>query len=133
MIFPSDVIRELKKYTAFFEESFVKITYTKYRRSWRYKDDEQSFLAGKAVFIIEPQIDNTSECRLFDYSSILDFKVNDENYLDFVNSLNLSFKNIKDLSLNEMRTILANNALAANKAPKLEKLVEKRKEIDTMF
>ena len=86
MILPSDVIRELLKYTAFFQESFVQIG-GKYRRSWRYKDDEPSFLAGKVVFVIEPQIDNTlPECRLFDYSPILTAKITDENYLDFVNS-----------------------------------------------
>lgn len=133
MILPSDVIRELLKYTAFFQESFVQIG-GKYRRSWRYKDDEPSFLAGKVVFVIEPQIDNTlPECRLFDYSSILTAKITDENYLDFVNSLDLSFKDIKDLKKDEMVQILANNAMAANKAPKLEMLVNKRKDIDTMF
>lgn len=133
MILPSDVIRELLKYTAFFQESFVQIG-GKYRRSWRYKDDEPSFLAGKVVFVIEPQYDNTlPECRLFDYSSILTAKITDENYLDFVNSLDLSFKDIKDLKKDEMIQILANNAMAANKAPKLELLVNKRKEIDTMF
>lgn len=133
MILPSDVIRELLKYTAFFQESFVQIG-GKYRRSWRYKDDEPSFLAGKVVFVIEPQIDNTlPECRLFDYSSILTAKITDENYLDFVNSLDLSFKDIKDLKKSEMIQILANNAMAANKAPKLEMLVNKRKDIDTMF
>lgn len=133
MILPSDVIRELLKYTAFFQESFVQMG-GKYRRSWRYKDDEPSFLAGKVVFVIEPQIDNTlPECRLFDYSSILTAKITDENYLDFVNSLDLSFKDIKDLKKDEMVQILANNAMAANKAPKLELLVNKRKEIDTMF
>lgn len=133
MILPSDVIRELLKYTAFFQESFVQIG-GKYRRSWRYKDDEPSFLAGKVVFVIEPQIDNTlPECRLFDYSPILTAKITDENYLDFVNSLDLSFKDIKDLKKSEMIQILANNAMAANKAPKLEMLVNKRKDIDTMF
>ena len=133
MILPSDVIRELLKYTAFFQESFVQIG-GKYRRSWRYKDDEPSFLAGKVVFVIEPQYDNTlPECRLFDYSSILTAKITDENYLDFVNSLDLSFKDIKDLKKSEMIQILANNAMAANKAPKLEMLVNKRKDIDTMF
>lgn len=133
MILPSDVIRELLKYTAFFQESFVQMG-GKYRRSWRYKDDEPSFLAGKVVFVIEPQYDNTiPECRLFDYSSILTAKITDENYLDFVNSLDLSFKDIKDLKKDEMLQILANNAMAANKAPKLELLVNKRKEIDTMF
>ncbi|MBR4316212.1 MAG: hypothetical protein IKP65_04490 [Alphaproteobacteria bacterium] len=133
MILPSDVIRELLKYTAFFQESFVQIG-GKYRRSWRYKDDEPSFLAGKVVFVIEPQYDNTiPECRLFDYSSIITAKITDENYLDFVNSLDLSFKDIKDLKKDEMLQILANNAMAANKAPKLELLVNKRKEIDTMF
>ena len=133
MILPNDVIRELLKYTAFFQESFVQIG-GKYRRSWRYKDDEPSFLAGKVVFIIEPQYDNTlPECRLFDYSPILTAKITDENYLDFVNSLDLSFKDIKDLKKSEMIQILANNAMAANKAPKLELLVNKRKEIDTMF
>ena len=133
MILPSDVIRELLKYTAFFQESFVQMG-GKYRRSWRYKDDEPSFLAGKVVFVIEPQIDNTlPECRLFDYSSILTAKITDENYLDFVNSLDLSFKDIKDLKKSEMIQILANNAMAANKAPKLEMLVNKRKDIDTMF
>lgn len=133
MILPSDVIRELLKYTAFFQESFVQIG-GKYRRSWRYKDDEPSFLAGKVVFVIEPQIDNTlPECRLFDYSPILTAKITDENYLDFVNSLDLSFKDIKNLKKSEMIQILANNAMAANKAPKLELLVNKRKEIDTMF
>lgn len=133
MILPSDVIRELLKYTAFFQESFVQIG-GKYRRSWRYKDDEPSFLAGKVVFVIEPQIDNTlPECRLFDYSPILTAKITDENYLDFVNSLDLSFKDIKNLKKSEMIQILANNAMAANKAPKLEMLVNKRKDIDTMF
>ena len=133
MILPSDVIRELLKYTAFFQESFVQMG-GKYRRSWRYKDDEPSFLAGKVVFVIEPQYDNTlPECRLFDYSSILTAKITDEYYLDFVNSLDLSFKDIKDLKKDEMVQILANNAMAANKAPKLELLVNKRKEIDTMF
>lgn len=133
MILPNDVIRELLKYTAFFQESFVQIG-GKYRRSWRYKDDEPSFLAGKVVFVIEPQYDNTlPECRLFDYSSILTAKITDENYLDFVNSLELSFKDIKDLKKSEMIQILANNAMAANKAPKLEMLVNKRKDIDTMF
>lgn len=133
MILPNDVIRELLKYTAFFQESFVQIG-GKYRRSWRYKDDEPSFLAGKVVFVIEPQYDNTlPECRLFDYSPILTAKITDENYLDFVNSLDLSFKDIKDLKKSEMIQILANNAMAANKAPKLEMLVNKRKEIDTMF
>lgn len=133
MILHSDVIRELMKYTAFFQESFVQMG-DKYRRSWRYRDDEQSFLAGKVVFVIEPQYDNTlPECRLFDYSPILTTKITDENYLNFVNSLDLSFKNIKDLKKTEMIQILANNALAANKAPKLELLVNKRKEIDTMF
>ena len=133
MILPSDVIRELLKYTAFFQESLVQMG-GKYRRSWRYKDDEPSFLAGKVVFVIEPQYDNTlPECRLFDYSSILTAKITDENYLDFVNSLDLSFKDIKDLKKDEMIQILANNAMAANKAPKLELLVNKRKEIDTMF
>ncbi|MBO7526342.1 MAG: hypothetical protein J6T74_00420 [Clostridia bacterium] len=133
MILPSDVIRELLKYTAFFQESFVQIG-GKYRRSWRYKDDEPSFLAGKVVFVIEPQYDNTlPECRLFDYSPILTAKITDENYLDFVNSLDLSFKDIKDLKKSEMIQILANNAMAANKAPKLELLVNKRKDIDTMF
>lgn len=133
MILPNDVIRELLKYTAFFQESFVQIG-GKYRRSWRYKDDEPSFLAGKVVFVIEPQYDNTlPECRLFDYSSILTAKITDENYLDFVNSLDLSFKDIKDLKKSEMIQILANNAMAANKAPKLELLVNKRKDIDTMF
>lgn len=133
MILPNDVIRELLKYTAFFQESFVQIG-GKYRRSWRYKDDEPSFLAGKVVFVIEPQYDNTlPECRLFDYSPILTAKITDENYLDFVNSLDLSFKDIKDLKKSEMIQILANNAMAANKAPKLELLVNKRKEIDTMF
>lgn len=134
MILPNVVIRELLKYTAFFQESFVQIGCDKYRRSWRYKDDEPSFLAGKAVFVIEPQYDNTlPECRLFDYSSILTSKITDENYLDFVNSLDLSFKDIKDLKKSEMIQILANNAMAANKAPKLELLVNKRKDIDTMF
>jgi hypothetical protein len=133
VILPNDVIRELLKYTAFFQESFVQIG-GKYRRSWRYKDDEPSFLAGKVVFVIEPQYDNTlPECRLFDYSSILTAKITDENYLDFVNSLDLSFKDIKDLKKSEMIQILANNAMAANKAPKLEMLVNKRKDIDTMF
>ena len=133
MILPSDVIRELLKYTAFFQESFVQMG-GKYRRSWRYKDDEPSFLAGKVVFVIEPQYDNTiPECRLFDYSSIITAKITDENYLYFVNSLDLSFKDIKDLKKDEMLQILANNAMAANKAPKLELLVNKRKEIDTMF
>ncbi len=133
MILPNDVIRELLKYTAFFQESFVQIG-GKYRRSWRYKDDEPSFLAGKVVFVIEPQYDNTlPECRLFDYSPILTAKITDENYLDFVNSLDLSFKDIKDLKKSEMIQILANNAMAANKAPKLEMLVNKRKDIDTMF
>ena len=126
MILPNDVIRELLKYTAFFQESFVQIG-GKYRRSWRYKDDEPSFLAGKVVFVIEPQYDNTlPECRLFDYSPILTAKITDENYLDFVNSLDLSFKDIKDLKKSEMIQILANNAMAANKAPKLEMLVNKR-------
>ena len=133
MILPNDVIRELLKYTAFFQESFVQIG-GKYRRSWRYKDDEPSFLAGKVVFVIEPQYDNTlPECRLFDYSPILTAKITDENYLDFVNSLDLSFKDIKDLKKSAMIQILANNAMAANKAPKLEMLVNKRKDIDTMF
>ena len=133
MILPNDVIRELFKYTAFFQESFVQMG-DKYRRSWRYKDDEPSFLAGKVVFVIEPQYDNTlPECRLFDYSPILTAKITDENYLDFVNSLDLSFKDIKDLKKSEMIQILANNAMAANKAPKLEMLVNKRKDIDTMF
>lgn len=133
MILPNDVIRELLKYTAFFQESFVQIG-GKYRRSWRYKDDEPSFLAGKVVFVIEPQYDNTlPECRLFDYTPILTAKITDENYLDFVNSLDLSFKDIKDLKKSEMIQILANNAMAANKAPKLEMLVNKRKDIDTMF
>jgi hypothetical protein len=133
VILPNDVIRELLKYTAFFQESFVQIG-GKYRRSWRYKDDEPSFLAGKVVFVIEPQYDNTlPECRLFDYSPILTAKITDENYLDFVNSLDLSFKDIKDLKKSEMIQILANNAMAANKAPKLELLVNKRKDIDTMF
>jgi hypothetical protein len=133
VILPNDVIRELLKYTAFFQESFVQIG-GKYRRSWRYKDDEPSFLAGKVVFVIEPQYDNTlPECRLFDYSPILTAKITDENYLDFVNSLDLSFKDIKDLKKSEMIQILANNAMAANKAPKLEMLVNKRKDIDTMF
>ena len=133
MILPNDVIRDLLKYTAFFQESFVQIG-GKYRRSWRYKDDEPSFLAGKVVFVIEPQYDNTlPECRLFDYSPILTAKITDENYLDFVNSLDLSFKDIKDLKKSEMIQILANNAMAANKAPKLELLVNKRKDIDTMF
>ena len=133
MILPNDVIRELLKYTAFFQESFVQIG-GKYRRSWRYKDDEPSFLAGKVVFVIEPQYDNTlPECRLFDYSPILTAKITDENYLDFVNSLDLSFNDIKDLKKSEMIQILANNAMAANKAPKLEMLVNKRKDIDTMF
>ena len=86
------------------------------------------------MFVIEPQYDNTlPECRLFDYSSILTAKITDENYLDFVNSLDLSFKDIKDLKKSEMIQILANNAMAANKAPKLEMLVNKRKDIDTMF
>lgn len=134
MILPSDVIHELLKYTAFFQESFVALGGYKYRRSWRYKDDEPSFLAGKVVFVIEPQYDNTlPECRLFDYSSILTAKITNENYLDFVNSLDLSFKDIKDLKKDEMIQIIANNAMAANKAPKLELLVNKRKEIDTMF
>ena len=134
MILPSDVIQELKKYTAFFQESFVALGGYKYGRSWRYKDDEPSFLAGKVVFVMEPQFDNTlPECRLFDYSSILTAKITNENYLNFVNSLDLSFKDIKDLKKDEMIQILANNAMAANKAPKLELLVNKRKEIDTMF
>ena len=134
MILPSDVIQELKKYTAFFQESFVALGSYKYGRSWRYKDDEPSFLAGKVVFVMEPKFDNTlPECRLFDYSSILTAKITNENYLNFVNSLDLSFKDIKDLKKDEMIQIIANNAMAANKAPKLELLVNKRKEIDTMF
>lgn len=134
MILPNVVIWELLKYKAFFQEAFVQMGGGKYIRSWRYKDDEPSFLAGKAVFVIESLYDNTlPECRLFDYSSILTSKITDENYLDFVNSLDLSFKDIKDLKKSEMIQILANNAMAANKAPKLELLVNKRKEIDTMF
>ena len=134
MILPNVVIWELLKYKAFFQEAFVQMGGGKYIRSWRYKDDEPSFLAGKAVFVIESLYDNTlPECRLFDYSSILTSKITDENYLDFVNSLDLSFKDIKDLKKDEMIQILANNAMAANKAPKLELLVNKRKEIDTMF
>ena len=133
MILPNVVIWELLKYKAFFQEAFVQMG-GKYIRSWRYKDDEPSFLAGKAVFVIESLYDNPlPECRLFDYSSILTAKITDENYLDFVNSLDLSFKDIKDLNKSEMIQILANNAMAANKAPKLELLVNKRKEIDTMF
>lgn len=134
MILPNVVIWELLKYKAFFQEAFVQMGDVKYIRSWRYKDDEPSFLAGKAVFVIESLYDNTlPECRLFDYSSILTAKITDENYLDFVNSLDLSFKDIKDLNKSEMIQILANNAMAANKAPKLELLVNKRKDIDTMF
>lgn len=134
MILPNVVIWELLKYKAFFQEAFVQMGGGKYIRSWRYKDDEPSFLAGKAVFVIESLYDNTlPECRLFDYSSILTSKITDENYLDFVNSLDLSFKDIKDLKKSEMIQILANDAMAANKAPKLEMLVNKRKEIDTMF
>lgn len=134
MILPIVVIWELLKYKAFFQEAFVQMGGGKYIRSWRYKDDEPSFLAGKAVFVIESLYDNTlPECRLFDYSSILTSKITDENYLDFVNSLDLSFKDIKDLKKSEMIQILANDAMAANKAPKLEMLVNKRKEIDTMF
>ena len=134
MILPNVVIWELLKYKAFFQEAFVQMGGGKYIRSWRYKDDEPSFLAGKAVFVIESLYDNTlPECRLFDYSSILTAKITDENYLYFVNSLDLSFKDIKDLKKSEMIQILANNAMAANKAPKLELLVNKRKEIDTMF
>lgn len=134
MILPNVVIWELLKYKAFFQEAFVQMGGGKYIRSWRYKDDEPSFLAGKAVFVIESLYDNTlPECRLFDYSSILTSKITDENYLDFVNSLDLSFKDIKDLKKSEMIQILANDAMAANKAPKLELLVNKRKEIDTMF
>ena len=134
MILPNVVIWELLKYKAFFQEAFVQMGGGKYIRSWRYKDDEPSFLAGKAVFVIESLYDNTlPECRLFDYSSILTSKITDENYLDFVNSLDLSFKDIKDLKKSEMIQILANNAMAANKAPKLEMLVNKRKDIDTMF
>lgn len=134
MILPNVVIWELLKYKAFFQEAFVQMGGGKYIRSWRYKDDEPSFLAGKAVFVIESLYDNTlPECRLFDYSSILTSKITDENYLDFVNSLELSFKDIKDLKKSEMIQILANDAMAANKAPKLELLVNKRKEIDTMF
>jgi len=134
VILPNVVIWELLKYKAFFQEAFVQMGGGKYIRSWRYKDDEPSFLAGKAVFVIESLYDNTlPECRLFDYSSILTSKITDENYLDFVNSLDLSFKDIKDLKKSEMIQILANDAMAANKAPKLELLVNKRKEIDTMF
>ena len=134
MILPNVVIWELLKYKAFFQEAFVQMGGGKYIRSWRYKDDEPSFLAGKAVFVIESLYDNTlPECRLFDYSSILTSKITDENYLNFVNSLDLSFKDIKDLKKSEMIQILANNAMAANKAPKLELLVNKRKDIDTMF
>ena len=134
MILPNVVIWELLKYKAFFQEAFVQMGGGKYIRSWRYKDDEPSFLAGKAVFVIESLYDNTlPECRLFDYSSILTSKITDENYLDFVNSLDLSFKDIKDLKKSEMIQILANDAMAANKAPKLEMLVNKRKDIDTMF
>ena len=134
MILPNVVIWELLKYKAFFQEAFVQMGGGKYIRSWRYKDDEPSFLAGKAVFVIESLYDNTlPECRLFDYSSILTSKITDENYLDFVNSLDLSFKDIKDLKKSEMIQILANDAMAANKAPKLELLVNKRKDIDTMF
>ena len=134
MILPNVVIWELLKYKAFFQEAFVQMGGGKYIRSWRYKDDEPSFFAGKAVFVIESLYDNTlPECRLFDYSSILTAKITDENYLYFVNSLDLSFKDIKDLKKSEMIQILANNAMAANKAPKLELLVNKRKEIDTMF
>ena len=143
MILPNVVIWELLKYKAFFQEAFVQMGGGKYIRSWRYKDDEPSFLAGKAVFVIESLYDNTlPECRLFDYSSILTSKITDENYLDFVNylidfvlqlNLDLSFKDIKDLKKSEMIQILANDAMAANKAPKLEMLVNKRKDIDTMF
>lgn len=134
MILPNVVIWELLKYKAFFQEAFVQMGGGKYIRSWRYKDDEPSFLAGKVVFVIESLYDNTlPECRLFDYSPILTAKITDENYLDFVNSLDLSFKDIKDLKKSEMIQILANNAMAANKAPKLEMLVNKRKDIDTMF
>ena len=139
MISSSDVIFELQKYKAFFEENFVPITATRYRRSWRFIDDfqtycENSFLAGKPVFVIEPQMDNNvPECYLFDYSNIIKVGVNEENYDDFLNKIHLERHDIRKLTKTQMQEILKNNALAANEVAKIAKQIEMRKNIDSMF
>ena len=139
MILASDVIFELKKYVAFFEESYVPITASKYRRSWRFIDDfktftENSFLAGKPVFVIEPVFDNsTTECFLFDYSNIIKVGVTEENYVDFMNKINIERYDIRTLNKAQMQEILKNDALALNAEIKIKKQIEMRKNIDEMF
>ena len=138
MILASDVIFELKKYVAFFEENYVALTASKYRRSWRYIDDfktfiENSFLAGKPVFVIEPEFDGTAECFLFDYSNIIKVGVTEDNYDDFMNKINIERYDIKTLNKAQMQEILKNNALALNAVTKIKKQIEMRKNIDKMF
>jgi hypothetical protein len=136
VISSSDVIFELQKYVAFFEENFVPITATKYRRSWRFISDYNSptILDDKPVFIIEPQFDNgLPECYLFDYSNIIKVGVTEENYNDFLNQIHLERLDIRNLTKSKMQEILKNNALAANEVRKIQKQIEMRKNIDSMF
>ena len=129
MICKSDVIKELAIYGAFFSESFTQISATKSCRGWHYRWDENSFLAGKTIFSVEPD----GDCILYDYTKVLTTTVTDDNYLDFVNKLGLDFYKLENLSLSKMKEILENNAKAANVAEKIDRQITKRKEIDTMF
>ena len=91
-------------------------------------------MAGKPVFVIEPQFDNNvPECYLFDYSNIIKVGVNEENYDDFLNKIHLERHDIRKLTKTQMQEILKNNALAANEVAKIAKQIEMRKNIDSMF
>ena len=133
MICNGDVINELKKYVAFFNEKSISDGKTNVR-SWTYGWDECEILCGKTVVeIYYDYIHMTSSGKIYDYSALLDMKINTENYKDIMNSVVIPSYDFNKLTTSQMKTILENNAKAANVSSKLNGQAEKYKNLEDMF
>lgn len=136
MITFTDILNELKKYTAFFDEhtDIFQDTSRGITRRWRYSHSENSCLAGAPVFILEPYDRNFHrDCTLFDYSDILTVDITKDNYKDYLNNVEIRTYKLGSLTISKMKQILENNAKAAIVAEKLEGTIEKIASIEEMF
>lgn len=131
MITNSDITNELKKYVAFFNEKLI--LNGKFNvRTWTYGWDEIEILCGKTV--VEIYYNHmTSSGKIYDYSALLDMKINTENYKDIMNSVVIPSYDFNKLTTSQMKTILENNAKVANVSSKLNDQAEKYKNLEDMF
>lgn len=127
----SDAINEIQIYKSFFSENsrVYNIGYKNYMiRSWHYYCFEDSFLASLKVMDVEDD-----DGYIYDYSSILNTKIDDTNYKDFANIMDVKMYKLSEISLSKLKEILKNNALAANIAKKIEQTVTRYKKMKEMF